>query len=258
MGLFNRRSSEEVYEEMYSQNLENIKNAGFVVSLDFAIGVYGNDDIIAGSMVGEFGTYLMMNKKGKLKWDKSNLAIRHDGVYIYYNGYFLSYKDLLEVHVQETVSNHVDKQLILRSVDGNYIFKANSVFVDVIANLIVGFKNKYRGWVRDGLISEGQRIDSDEDLEKVRNGESIIHNPIVESDNVKNDDDISDMDRLLRCGELFERGLITEEEFMEFKRKLLNNEDTPDDDDRVVTCSVCGEKIEEHYKFCINCGNQIK
>lgn len=54
MGLFNRnkKSPEEKYQELYDANMQSIENAAYQVLLDFVVGQYGNEDIIAGSMMG--------------------------------------------------------------------------------------------------------------------------------------------------------------------------------------------------------------
>lgn len=215
MGLFNRKSKEERYKELYDANLAQIKNANYLVRLDFAVGQYGNEDIVAGAMIGSTGKYLMMSKYGDLKWDTTTMALLMDGVEIHYNGTGLYYSDILDVRVSDDKGLFtVDKQLVLVTKKGDYIFKGSVVFVDVIVNLIVESRERYLGWVNDGLISAGESL-SDDDVVKLINGESLVRDD-VDKGKVERD-----MDRLIRLGELHERGLLSDEEFAEAKRKLL-------------------------------------
>lgn len=75
---------------------------------------------------------------------------------------------------------------------------------------------------------------------------------------------VSNADELLKYAELYERGLLTKEEFDMKKTQLLgtsnNNpisEEESEDLDRPNFCSNCGYEIERGSKFCPSCGNKI-
>lgn len=259
MGLFNRgnkKSPEEEYQELYYNYSRAIEDANYYIQLDFAIGQYGNDDIIAGSMIGTTGKYLMMSKYGDLKWDTTTIALKTDGVEIHYNGTNLLYSDILEVRVGDNKGFlNVEKQLVLVTRQGNYIFKENTVFIDVISQLIVGTRERYNKWISDGLITPGEQL-TDEEWNKLINGEPLERN--TTSNN--NDDENADVDRLLRAAELNERGLLSDEEFNDIKSKLLKKENETvnnNEESKVNFCPSCGAEITSDYKFCVNCGHKL-
>ena len=250
MGLFNRnkKTPEEEYQEQYNNYLAQIEAANYIVRLDFAIGQYGNEDIVAGAMIGSTGKYLMMNKYGDLKWDTTTLAILTDGVEIHYNGAGILYTDILDVQFGETSGFlNVEKQLILVTRQGNYIFKSNNVFIDVVASFIVGNRERYNGWVNDGLISPGENLPP-EDWDKLIMGEPLNRE---KKDNTNNDD-TANVDRVLRAAELHERGLLSDEEFMDIKNKFLKQDNTGTN-----FCPSCGAEIQDGQRFCTNCGHEI-
>ena len=60
-------------------------------------------------------------------------------------------------------------------------------------------------------------------------------------------------DDLLKYAELYEKGLLTDDEFKSFKQKLLN--DSIESSSKF--CGNCGAEISEDSKFCMNCGTKI-
>ncbi|MBQ6220044.1 MAG: zinc-ribbon domain-containing protein [Methanobrevibacter sp.] len=260
MSLFNRgdkKTPEEKYQELYNTNQGNIENADYVVRLDVAVGQYGNDDVVAGAMMGETGKLIAMSKYGDTKWKNTTMAMKHDGVIIHYTGEIVLYSDMREIRISSLdKSLYGYKQLIFVTNNGNYIFKGDAVFIDVITNLIVVSRDRYNGWISDGLISAGENL-SDDEWTKLINGE-----PLKRKNTNNNNEGNSDLDRLLRAGELHERGLLSDEEFEDIKNKLLNKNNTESDINEVESpgmfCPSCGVEIKEEYKFCINCGHELK
>ena len=81
----------------------------------------------------------------------------------------------------------------------------------------------------------------------------IISQPIQQEipQNTKNPS--SEADELLKIAELYEKGLLTEEEFNSFKQKLLGNSV----ESSAKFCGNCGAKVSPDSKFCTECGTQI-
>ena len=90
----------------------------------------------------------------------------------------------------------------------------------------------------------------------------------------------SDADELLKYAELYEKGLLTKEEFETKKHQILNNEAPPLKDEfetqsneslslkeeylndnelelKPKFCPNCGNPVDEDSKFCTNCGNKL-
>lgn len=155
-----------------------------------------------------------MSKYGDLKWEQVTVSLLTYGLQINYMN-IIFYSDIIDVRGDNGGFLNIDKQLIIVTPDESYIFKGNTVFVDVIVDLIVGSRQRYLGWVDDGLINQGQVL-QDGDVDKLDNGECLIPKSQRESDG-----NMDNTDRLLRDAELYERGLLTEDEFEELKKKLL-------------------------------------
>ena len=73
----------------------------------------------------------------------------------------------------------------------------------------------------------------------------------------------SNMDRLIRLGELHERGLLSDDEFADAKAKLLSGDEVSDDEllgdgevSGMVFCPSCGNEVSEG-NFCMNCGEKL-
>ena len=209
MGLFNRNkeSDEERYNRLLQEAMNNIAAHNFLISLDFAVGEYGNSDVVAGSMIGETGKLIAMSKYGDVKWDSTTIQLHTDGIQIHYNGVGILYSDILNMEwVKPRMSNQ--KELTVHTRQGDYIFRSEQVFIDAVINYINLFKERYVGWINEGLIVPG------EDFQELIDG---TYTPKKQ----KNDNDSEDADRLLRAAELYERGLLSEEEFTALKKKIL-------------------------------------
>ncbi|WP_296808080.1 zinc-ribbon domain-containing protein [uncultured Methanobrevibacter sp.] len=98
------------------------------------------------------------------------------------------------------------------------------------------------------------RVTADE-LESIK---QTIDSNIKETDDVgKSDDD----DILIKYFDMFEKGLITREEFDLKKAELYNKteDNTLLKQEHVhpLYCSSCGNKLDENANFCPYCGNKI-
>ena len=69
-------------------------------------------------------------------------------------------------------------------------------------------------------------------------------------------------DELLKYAELYEKGLLTKDEFEIKKEELLNNgnaESSNIPEDKPKFCPNCGNPIEDdESKFCVNCGAKLQ
>ena len=73
-------------------------------------------------------------------------------------------------------------------------------------------------------------------------------------------------DDLVKYAELFEKGLISEEEFNELKNEIIpcvsdsnfnENIDMDCEDENINFCTNCGFKGEPNAIFCPSCGNKL-
>ena len=75
----------------------------------------------------------------------------------------------------------------------------------------------------------------------------------------------SKADDLVKYAELYEKGLISEEEFNKLKNEIINgesnlnfNEDIlSDKEENKKFCPTCGSEVELDDMFCSSCGNKL-
>ena len=72
-------------------------------------------------------------------------------------------------------------------------------------------------------------------------------NNSIPTNEVKSEDK---MDRLIKLGEMYEKGLLTDEEFATMKQNLINGNNE-------ATCSNCGAEVSADSQFCTECGTKI-
>ena len=90
------------------------------------------------------------------------------------------------------------------------------------------------------------------------------HNNDIET--ITNEEKLGDkFDKLIKLGEMYDKGLLTNEEFVSLKQELLsgnNAEPANTSEENVETseniCENCGSDVEEDSKFCAECGTEIK
>lgn len=73
------------------------------------------------------------------------------------------------------------------------------------------------------------------------------------------------IDKLIKLGEMYDKGLLSDEEFASLKQELLSGDDeeptiSPEDDVETSdnTCENCGSDISPDDAFCSECGTEIK
>ena len=207
-----------------AQNMmELILKKGFNATLPY---------VSSGVRVGQAGrnsfggsTYLSSNfGEGRTEWKNSRVFFEEQGLRIDETEQFIHYKQIDYIDY----SQNSDRKGLLA-------LKRNAItFV---------MKNG------DQII---MRVVSNE-LEAIRHCiEENMKNMTVEN----NDDEI-----LLKYFDMFEKGLITREEFELKKDKLLhgqnNNNLISNQKKKTVYCTNCGTLIEEDSNFCTNCGQRI-
>ena len=79
--------------------------------------------------------------------------------------------------------------------------------------------------------------------------EQITKN-IVEEPKTNN---LSELESLEKIMNMYKEGLLTDEEFVAMKQKVIGNSNELE----VIFCDVCGAEIIEDSKFCIKCGNKV-
>ena len=94
----------------------------------------------------------------------------------------------------------------------------------------------------------------------------MTHKPQQIQENVSQ---TSSADELLKYAELYEKGLLTKEEFDLKKSELLSGESTIAEEQNTIDeiepikaqenkfCSNCGSEVEKDSKFCSNCGSEL-
>lgn len=99
--------------------------------------------------------------------------------------------------------------------------------------------------------------------ENKSNTDSIKSNGNNKVNSQENSDD--KIDKLIKLGEMHDKGLLSDEEFVSLKQELLstNNEEpenTPEEDVETLEniCENCGSEVEEDSIFCGECGAKIK
>lgn len=190
MGLFNfGKSEDQLIAEAY-----NKVGGASMVSCKVVVGTYGNDDIVAGAMMGETGKLIAMNNYGNPKWESSVLEFHVNGIVFTNPGWSIMYDDIIDLKLTRQGIRHSEMTMFLS--DGNRIVCEMEKY-ELIASVqrMTELKTEYlERMEQERLEQEKQEVEKEES---------------------------NDADRLLRAAELYERGLLTEDEFEELKKKLL-------------------------------------
>lgn len=213
------------YDDLDNYKAISIRQTGFDVMLPYtASGVqYG----FAGKNALGGASYISTTLgEGRTEWKPSKVLFEEDGLRIVETEQFIYYKQVGHVNY----SQNSDKK----------------GFLDIKRNAVTFvMKNG------DQFI---MRVTANE-LESIK---QTIDGNIKETDNAgKGDDD----NILIKYFDMFEKGLITREEFDLKKAELYNKtgDNTISKPEHVqpLYCSNCGNKLDENANFCPNCGNKI-
>lgn len=96
-----------------------------------------------------------------------------------------------------------------------------------------------------------------------------ILNKLIKKNKANNNNKITrnpedKFDKLIKLGEMYDKGLLSDDEFASLKQELLsgNNKDSPVINENVetsrTTCKNCGAEISSNDSFCGECGTKIK
>ena len=94
--------------------------------------------------------------------------------------------------------------------------------------------------------------------------ENNIETNIIEKEKIPEESDAK-INRLIQLSEMYEKGLLSDEEFELMKQELLlgNNEDTSSKSENDIessnkVCENCGVELSPDDAFCSKCGTKIK
>lgn len=227
MGLFRRnkkkneenKSDEPVVSE---ERISEIREYG--VDVEVVVGTHGNDELVAGSMLGSTGKLIAMNNYGKPIYKSTKLFFLPEGIRFQFNGEFFD-------HIE--ISSLEKRKVGLINVDFAFITDRGEVLLKATVPDFLAI------WEIFGRDVEAYQLRKAEEEKQ------------AEEDDARAKAE-SDMDRLIRLGELHERGLLSDEEFAEAKGKLLGS---GLDSDRCF-CPNCGVEVSDG-NFCMNCGERL-
>lgn len=192
MGLFRRNKKEDKKDEyiVTEERLNEITNDG--VDVQVGIGVHGADEIVAGAMMGSTGKLIAMSNYGKLKYTDNRLYFNEDSI-MFRTGERFMFDEIYRWEKRNVSFMHTEFSLITTS--GEIPLKVTNKDFLAIIKLFEIIPAEY--------------------YEKLEAMEQEAENSEEQNKNE------SDMDRLIRLGELHERGLLSDEEFAQAKAKLL-------------------------------------
>lgn len=213
-----------INHENTKNRMEFIRKDGFGATLPY---------VTSGVRVGQAGgnsfggaTYISSNfGEGRTEWKNSRVFFEEQGLRIDETEQFIHYKQIDYIDY----SQNSDRKglLALKRNAITFIMKNGE---QIIMRVVSG------------------------DLEPIKQCIEEDMNKLAVEDN--NDEDI-----LLKYFDMFEKGLITREEFELKKDKLLHSENNDDShlkqENKTVYCSNCGTLIENDSNFCTNCGQKL-
>ena len=192
MGLFRRNKKEDKKDEyiVTEERLNEITNDG--VDVQVGIGVHGADEIVAGAMMGSTGKLIAMSNYGKLKYTDNRLYFNEDSI-MFRTGEKFMFDEIYRWEKRNVSFMHTEFSLITTS--GEIPLKVTNKDFLAIIKLFEIIPAEY--------------------YEKLEAMEQEAENSEEQNKNE------SEVDRLIRLGELHERGLLSDEEFAQAKAKLL-------------------------------------
>lgn len=218
---------EEVNALKVEEIKQNILSKG-KLSIQIPYQSSGIGDVAVGTAVwGKNGTILGALNEGETKWKVATLLFMNEGINVKSTGNTLLYEDI--------------KSIVL----------GNRGFVHTIVTILTHNGNSLICKVSNNEVSAFKSIIE----ENIENKNS--NNNITELNN--------NADILLKYADLYDRRLITHEEFEQKKQELLYNNDYENNSlksevingNNPVFCDNCGNPIEENSNFCTNCGYKL-
>ena len=208
-----------------------------------------NDAIVGGAFLGEWGTVLGALNEGNTSWKTTDLLFMEDGINIKSTGHVILYEDVKKVILGE-------KGIVF-------------TIVTIITNFGENFV--YRTGNQNAIASKS--IIEDNMPKMIPN---LTSKTVKSNNNMANKYDEADI--LLKYAELYEKGLLTKEEFDMKKAELLgtNDNEVVESEDKYSLkqnfidenhtdqqgtqpkfCTSCGSPIDEGSNFCTNCGAKL-
>ena len=192
MGLFSRKKKEP--KDEVAEARQKIWDNNAIAIVEIAVGVHGADEVVAGAMMGETGKLIGMANYGKTKWQAVQVQFYEKALYIINYNIQIFYDNIRDIQI--TDEGWISSEFIINTNTGEaYLLKGTTATVKAFISITLELKEKYL-----------ETLNVDE-VEAVNQGEK--------------DKAESDMDRLIRLGELHERGLLSDDEFAEAKKKLI-------------------------------------
>ena len=189
MGLFNRNKNKKTPEELLEEARQNIWNNNSIAIVEIAVGTHGEDEIVAGAMMGETGKLIAMANYGKTKWQAVQVQFYEKALHVINYDILIFYDTI--THIGITDEGWISSEFVINTNAGDgYLFKGTTTTVKAFISITLELQERYMRTLK-------------------------------EEKSVEQDNDVSDVDRLIRLGELYERGLLSDEEFDEAKKKLL-------------------------------------
>lgn len=230
MGFFNKTDEEKRLEEekRLKREEENIKKAEKMI-LDDGV-FYGKvGHIHQGlSYAGVWG----VRNNGKIKFKSSKFRIYDDKILIERNKMVVEYSNIKEIFQER----NFEAIIILNNGDGIPVQGSNfdlRAFVNILNRFIEENKSN-----NDNSVSNNTQISGNSE---------------------------DKFDKLIKLGEMHDKGLLSDDEFVSLKQELLSGNNAepaimPEDDVGTSEniCGNCGSEVEEDSKFCAECGTQIK
>ena len=189
MGLFHRKNKKTPEEEL-EEARQKIWNNNSTAIVEIAVGVHGADEVVAGAMMGETGKLIGMANYGKTKWQAVQVQFYEKALYIINFNIQVFYDNIRDIQI--TDEGWVSSEFIINTNTGEtYLLKGTTDTVKAFISITLELKENCMGTLN-----------------------------VVEDEAEKTKIE-SDMDRLIRLGELHERGLLSDEEFETAKKKLI-------------------------------------
>ncbi len=211
MGLFNNTNDGNKILETKNRILNNRQ-----VLCEIVIGTYGNDDIVAGAMIGETGKYIAMANYGNPKWGKSLIEFYEKGIRFSATGAEFFYDEITDIEILYEGIRH--GEMIFHVSNGSFGCKMKNNEMHATVQIISELKEKYM--------------------------QSLAEEQIEEDKN----ENKSNIDRLIHLGEMHEKGLISDEEFASMKQQLIDKSVCENCGAELTEnsnfCSECGQPVK--------------